>query len=318
MELTQLRYFVTIAETLSFTRAAELVHVSQPALSYQIRHLEEELKVKLFDRRGRTIALTSDGQVFLPLAQGILARANEAVRMVRDHSGVEVGEVTIGVVPSVATYLVPDLLASFRQVFPRVRVDLVEGGDTQLHQLVFAGAADFAIAGNTRSPQTLDLVSLGFEDLLAVTSPSHRAAEQISVEIAQLRNDPFVLPASSYLLTGEIVDACRRNGFEPSVAYRAGSLETLKNLVRAGLGISILPAITLNGSGREGLAVLRLKGGLRRELCLVRAKDRDVSQAAQVLMTHVRSSVTRHMIYPPGSERSTARTDLSPARRDPR
>ena len=122
----------------------------------------------------------------------------------------------------------------------------------------------------------------------------------------------------AYHLTSEILGACRRSGFEPSVAYRTESLETLKNLVRVGLGISILPGITLNGSGRDGLAVLRPKGGLRRQLYLVRAKDRDITQAAQVLMTHVRSSVTRHMGHPPGSDRSTGKAGPSPTRTDPR
>jgi DNA-binding transcriptional LysR family regulator len=148
MELVQLKYFVTIAESLSFTRAADLVHVSQPALSYQMKRLEEELGIRLFDRHGRSISLTSDGLVFLPLAQGVLSRASEAVRVVRDYSGVEIGEVIMGVAPSVSTYLMPELLASFHQVFPRVRVDMVEDGDQQLQRRVSAGSMDFAVVAD--------------------------------------------------------------------------------------------------------------------------------------------------------------------------
>jgi DNA-binding transcriptional LysR family regulator len=299
MELAQLKYFVTIAETLSFTGAAELVHVSQPALSYQMKRLEEELGVKLFNRHGRSISLTPDGQVFLPMAQGVLSRANEAVRTVRDYSGVETGEVTMGVAPSVAAYLIPSLLASFHQVFPRVMVDLVEDGDQQLQHRVFTSAMDFAIVANPGSAQSLDVAPLGSEDLLAITPPTHHLSGNAVVDLAEFRNDDFVLPSAYYQLTTQIILACRRAGFEPAVAYHVASLETLKNLVRVGLGVSVLPSIALIGSGRENLAVLRIKKGLTRDLYLIRAKDRDITRAAQVLLTYVRTSVAKSMTYPP-------------------
>lgn len=304
MELTQLKYFVTIAETLSFTGAAELVHVSQPALSYQMRRLEEELGVKLFNRHGRSISLTPDGQVFLPMAQGVLSRANEAVRTVRDYSGVEVGEVTMGVAPSVAAYLIPNLLASFHQVFPRVRVDLIEDGDQQLQHRVFTSAIDFAIVANPGSAQSLDVTPLGSEDLLAVTPLTHRVAGYGVVDLAEFLNDDFVLPSTYYQLSTQVILACRRAGFEPYVAYHVASLETLKNLVRVGLGVSVLPSTALVGSGRENLAVLRIRKGLTRDLYLIRAKDRDITRAAQVLLTYVRTSVSKSMTYPPRPDRT--------------
>ena len=303
MEFDQLKYFVAIAETLSFTKAAELVPISQPALSYQVKRLEEELGVRLFDRQGRKIALTADGELFLPLAQNLLSRANEAVKVVRNQSGVEVGEVSMGGAPSVATYLVPNLLASFHQVFPRVRVYLIEGGDAHLQQRVFAGSLDFAIVSNPGSPQTLDVMPLGSEDLLVVTSRAHRLADQPTVDLTGLWTEDFVLPEASYHLTAQIIEACRRAGFEPNLAYQTGSLETLKNLVRAGLGVSIMPSIAVSGAGKADLATIRVRGGLTRELYLIRGKDRDLTRAAQVLLTHVRASVVEHMHYPPRGER---------------
>lgn len=309
MELAQLRHFVTIAQTLSFTKAAELAHISQPALSYQMKRLEEELAVKLFSRRGRSIALTPEGEIFLPMAQSLLARANEAVRMVRDHSGAQTGEVNVGILPSIALYLVPETLASFHQVFPRVRVNLIEGGDTILQQRVSAGAADFAIVGDIGTLTTLDSTHLGSESLYAVTSPSHRLANEVTVSLAQLRNEEFALPFPDYRFHGQIIEACRREGFEPNVAYHAETMGTLKGLVRAGLAVSILPALALVGVYRSGMAVLRFKEGLTRDLYMLRSKDRDISQAAQVLLTHLRSAVTERMTYPPKSKRmATTRT----------
>jgi DNA-binding transcriptional LysR family regulator len=298
MELTQLRYFVTIAETLSFTGAADLVHVSQPALSYQMKRLEEELGTPLFERKSRRITLTSDGELFLPLAQAILSRATEAVRLLKDRSGVEAGEVRVGANPSVATYLFPALLASFHQTFPRVRIEVAEGGDLELQHRVYTGSLDFAVVTAPGSPQTLDVVPLGREDLLVTTSLTHRLAGRASINLAELAFDDFVLPSNAFNLAIQLVDACRRAGFEPRVAYQAGSIESVKNFVRQGLGVSILPNLSLGGLGREELAVLELQGGLTRELNLIRSKDRSVSRAAQVLMTHVRARVVENMKYP--------------------
>ncbi len=317
MELSQLKYFVTIAETLSFTGAAELVHVSQPALSYQMKRLEEELGVQLFKRHGRSISLTLDGQVFLPMAQGVLSRANEAMRTVRDYSGVETGEVTMGVAPSVGAYLMPGLLASFHQVFPRVRVDLVEDGDQQLQHRVFTAAMDFAIVADPGSAHSLDVAALGSEDLFAVVPPTHRLAASPIIDLAEFRNDDFVLPATYYHLTTQIVLACRRAGFEPNVAYHVASLETLKNLVRVGLGVSVLPSVALAGSNRENLAVLRIKKGLTRDLFMIKAKDRDITRAAQVLLTYVRTSVAKSMTYPPKTPPQPAPQPAQPAAPQP-
>jgi LysR family transcriptional activator of glutamate synthase operon len=123
------------------------------------------------------------------------------------------------------------------------------------------------------------------------------------VDLSEFRNDDFVLPGTNFQLTTRITHACRQAGFEPVVAYHAASLHTLKNLVRAGLGVSVLPNCALTGPGRGDLSVLRIKGGLTRELHLVKAKDRDLTPAAQVLLTHMRTEVATAMTYPPKPKR---------------
>jgi len=305
MELIQLRYFVTIAETMSFTSAAEILHVSQPALSYQIRRLEDGLNTQLFDRRSRKIALSPDGEVFLPLAQAVLQRADEAVRILQEHLGVEVGEVRVGCNPSVSTYLCPTVLAEFHRVFPRVRVDIVEGGDLELQQSVQKGSLEFAIVTAPGSPQTLDVTPLGSEALLVVTPMTHRLAGRASVDLAALAQEDFIMATSNFNLTAYTIDACRRAGFEPRVVYKAGSVEAVKNFVRQGLGVSIVPQIALDGSGSENLAVIAVEGGLARELNLILGKDRSITRAAEALMWQVRVSLVTHLRQRPPSEPET-------------
>jgi len=300
MELIQLKYFVTIAGAMSFTAAAEILHVSQPALSYQMRRLETELGTRLFDRKGRTIGMTSDGELFLPHAQSVLFRANEAVRVLREHTGVEVGEVRIGCNPSVATYLVPEVLAEFHKDYPRVRVEVIEGGDLDLQYAVQKGTLDFAVVTAPGSPQLMDLIPLGSEYLRVVASLRHRLAGRISLDLRELSAEEFVLPSSAYNMTTQVVDACRRAGFEPNITYQGASMEAVKNVVRQGLGVSILPAVALDGLARHGLAVIAVEGGLTRELNLILGKDHSATPAAAVLMTHVKATVMDHMSQLPG------------------
>jgi LysR family transcriptional activator of glutamate synthase operon len=288
MELFQLKYFVNIADTLSFSRSADLLHVSQPALSHQMQQLERELGTKLFDRQSRRIKLTPSGEVFLPLAQAVLFRADEAVRVLKEHMGVEAGEVRLGCNPSVATYAVPKLLASFRTSYPRVTLELVEGGDADLARMVLEGSLDFAVVTASGSPTTLETTFLTAEELMVVVRPGHSLAGRRSVALPELANEAFLFPSESFNVTVQVMEACRSAGFEPRVPYRTGSVESVKNFVRQGLGISVLPAMTVGESSGGGLLALKVEGGMSRDLNLIQARDRSPTGAVRALMTHVK------------------------------
>ncbi len=292
MELVQLKYFVTIADMLSFTKAAEVLRVSQPALSYQMRQLETELGARLFDRGKRRIALTPDGELFLPLAQAVLFRADEAVRVLREHLGVEAGEVRLGCNPSVATYLMPRLLASFKGNFPRVGVSLAELGDVELQRSVLDGTVDFAIVTAMGSAGTLDVTPLAAEELLLALPPAHRLASRPSVSLRELAYEEFAIPADSFKIGAEFIDACRGVGFEPRVAYRTFSFESAKGFVRQSLCAAVLPRMALGAGANEGIAILQIEDGLTRQLNLIRAKNRSLTGVARALMAHVQDGVS--------------------------
>jgi LysR family transcriptional activator of glutamate synthase operon len=291
VELTQLKYYVTIAETLSFTKAADLLRVSQPALSYQMRRLEAELGTTLFDRGRRRIALTPDGELFLPLAQSVLFRVDEATRIIREHLGVEAGEVRIGCNPSVAAYLMPRLLADFRRDFPRVRATLTEGSDTAIQRTVLEGTIDFAIVTALGFSGTLDITPLAAEELLLALPPNHRFAGRKSISLPELAGEEFVIPADSFRVTAQFVDACRSVGFEPKVAYQTGSFESAKGFVRQSLCAAVLPRMALSVESGEGIAILEIENGPSRQLHLIRAKNRSLTGVARALITHVQTSM---------------------------
>jgi|LSQX01.2.fsa_nt_gb DNA-binding transcriptional LysR family regulator len=298
MELAQLKYFVTIAETRSFTAAAAQLHLSQPALSYRMKHLENELETRLFDRRGRRITLTPEGELFLPLAQSILLRTDEAVRLLKEHLGIDVGEIHMGCNPTVATYLMPAILADFRKEYPHVRVDVVEADDVELQQSVQQDLLDFAVVTAPGSPQTLEVIHLGAEDVVLIASPGHHIARHQSIALAKLADEDFVLPIPPFNIRVHLANACRAAGFEPKVIYRAGSVEACKSFARQGLGLAPMPSLTVRGRDREGLAVIRIEDGLTRDLNLITGKERSIPRVATALLERVKTSVSEAMTYP--------------------
>lgn len=287
----QLRYFVAVADAQSFTEAARRLHVSQPALSYQIKRLENELGARLFDRTSRHVSLTVDGRTFLPLAQGVLAKVAEALQIMEERLGVVTGDVALGVIPSVGSSVVPALLASFGRNFPGIVVRLVEAGSQELEREVLDGTIDCAIVTVPVTPAALEISPLMTEELLLTVPPGHDLARRSSVRLAELEEESFIVLGGSFTLSTYVLDACRRAGFEPRVAYEAGGLEMIKGLVRHELGIAILPRLALLGPGDESLVGISFDEPLTRELNVVRAKDRYSTVATRALIVHVRTTM---------------------------
>ena len=291
MELNQLRYFIALADALSFTDAAGHLHVSQPALSYQIKQLENELGARLFDRTSRKVSLTIDGRTFLPLARSVLLKVDEAARVMDERLGVETGQVTFGVIPSIGAYVVPHILASFRRNFPGIEVLLVEGGALSLERKLLDGEVDFAIVTEPAAPEALDVTPLMTEELLLVVPLHHSLADRESVALAELTEENFVLLGGSFTVGTLVIDLCRRAGFEPKVAYQAGSLETVKSFVRHDLGIAVLPRLAMLWPPEDSIVAIPFTVPLTRAITLVRAKGRYATVASRALMVHVRTTI---------------------------
>lgn len=291
MELNQLRYFIAVAETKNFTEAAARLHVSQPALSYQIKRLENELGARLFDRTSRKVSLTIDGRTFLPLAQSVLLKAEEAVRVMEERLGVVTGRAHFGCIPSAAAYIVPPILASFRRNFPGIEVSLVEAGAGELERAVLDGAVDFAIVSDPNTPESLEVTPLLSEELLLAVPSHHRFAGLPTIALRALADEPLVMLDSSFTLGPQVIEYCRKAGFEPRIAYQTGALESVKSFVRNELGIAILPKMAFQTTDGDTLSVIPFTETLRRQLNLVRSKDRYVTVAARALMVHVRSTI---------------------------
>ena len=244
MELRHLRYFCAVADAGGFARAAALIRVSQSAMSEQMRDLEEELGVPLFDRRERRARLTAHGQVFLEEARRTLAAAERAREAALRSARGEVGTLTIGFFVGGTDSMFPKLIRAFREHSPGVRVALVELTPTEQHEALLSGAIDIGFTRALQSPQDDQLRAERFyvEPLVVALPAGHRLARQ-PVAMRQLATERFVIAQrhTSPVLFDKVIALCREAEFSPNIAATASVASGVLTLVAAGEGIAILP-----------------------------------------------------------------------------
>ncbi|MGW4897360.1 LysR family transcriptional regulator [Kitasatospora sp. NPDC004240] len=298
MQLQQLRYFLAVAETRHFTRAAESAHVAQPSLSQQIRSLERELGAELFHRTRGNIALTDAGEALLPLARRILADTESARLAVQETVQLRRGRVRLGAPPSLCTSLVPDVLRAFRDRYPGVALVVREGGSRDLVRSLTAGELDLALVitppGGEAFP-ALAVTELLHEELVLVSAG---AGGRRRVRVAELRGRPLVMFREGYDLREATIGACRAAGFEPEFAVEGGEMDAVLGFVRAGLGPAVLPGMV---AARSGLAVTPFAGpGLGRTIAVAHGDELPPTRAAaalrETLLAHLREGE-----LPPGT-----------------
>lgn len=289
VQFHQLQYFVAVAETRHFTRAADLVHVAQPSLSQQIKALERELGADLFLRARGNITLTDAGEALLPLARRILADADTARHEVQELAQLRSGRVRLGATPSLCTGLLPDVLRAFHDRYPGIRLLIEEGGSHDLVRELARGALDLALVVlplPTPSP-ALTTVELLREDLVVVSSPDAPApgggGGRRAVRVADLEGERLVMFRHGYDLRELTVAACRAEGFEPDFAVEGGEMDAVLGFVRAGLGVAVVPRMVAARSG-PGLRVTPLAPpGLERTIALAHRSDVAPPRAAREL-----------------------------------
>jgi len=245
VELRHLRYFAAVAENGGFARTARLLHVSQSAISEQIRDLEHELGVQLFSRKNRRIHLTNQGERFLDDARVVLAAAEKAVANAQKSLRGEMGTLTIGFFVGGTGTFFPKLIKQFRNRFEDVQVSLVELAPAMQHQALQAGMIDVGFTRPLQSPYAMVLRSEHFqtERLCAVLLRSHRLAKKRKVPVRELSEERFILNDRKYspAVFDKVIALCAGAGFSPRISTTATVSSGVLALVEAGEGVAVLP-----------------------------------------------------------------------------
>ena len=294
MELHQLRYFVAVAETGNFTRAAEHSNISQPSLSQQILNLESEVGHKLFHRLGRKAVLTEAGNAFLERARRILVEVENAAKELSDHPRLG-RRITVGAVQTVMPYLVAPLIAQAKNDLPNLTIAAREDFRTDLVRAVVDGDVDLAVVPQPVEDHRLSIEPLLTEPLLLVVGKNHAFAERTEIGISDLAEESFVSLGTSSTVAEQIRSFFGHHNFDPRIAFHCAQVTTLKLFVAMGLGISLLPQLARSPDDRDSLVYLRLTGSApTRELVVIRHLQRYQSRGAEqflaLLRTHARGA----------------------------
>ena len=287
MELRQLEYLVAVAEEANFTRAAERIHVAQPAVSAQIQRLERELGKTLLDRSRRVVRLTAAGEAVLPYARAALAALND-MRVAVDEVGQLVrGTVTIGTVYSHSVDI-PRLLADFHADHPNVEITLGTDSSDNLIENVRAGELDMAIVsvGPDEQPEGLGVEVVTDEAIQAVVHRADPLAKRTKIRLAELDDRALIALPVGAGIRHQFDRACARAGVTPRIAFEASTPLALADLAERGLGVAIVPASVPRG--RAGLHALAIVPEMRGRLVLAWRSAGPISPAARVLIDRAR------------------------------
>lgn len=292
MEIGQLRSLVTIAREGSFTAAAEKLFVTQPALSQQMKALETELGVQLFERRGRRLTVTAPGELVLTHAEQMLAQMQRLQDELAALQGLAQGRIRVGTSDTVCLYLLPPVVQTFRRLHPGIEIHLTNRPSTEVVALLVEGAIDFGIVTLPVSEAGVETEYLCDRPEVAICSPEHPLAAQSAPSLVQLAQYPLLLLEKGTTSRRLLDQLLNQTGLTPSI-IELGSIEVIKRYVEIGLGIAVVPLLAVQEELRTNrLQALSLPWLPVRALGLVRRRSSYTTPAEQRFLTVLQQSLT--------------------------
>lgn len=248
MNLRDLKYIVAVAETKSFVKAAEQCFVSQPTLSMQIKKLENSLNIKIFERNNKHVLVTEIGKQVIETAKRILQDAEHISILAKHEQDPFAGDFTLGAFPTIAPYILPKLIPLIKQKLPNLRLILVEEKtDILLHKLK-TGLIDAALLAGPVHDESLIAEKLFDDEFKLAVATNHPLAEQTTINPDELTNQPLLLLDEGHCLRDQALKFCQLSGIDEEQNVRATSLETLRQMVIAGTGITFMPTIAVQNN----------------------------------------------------------------------
>lgn len=295
LSIRQLQYVVAVADTLGFHRAAERCGVSQPTLSSQVQKLEEVLGVRVFERDKRRVLVTAAGAAIVAHARRVLVEVDDLVAAAAEAADPFAGTLRVGVIPTVAPYLLPFVTPAIATRWPRLRLALVEEKTDELLADLRAGALDAGLLALVDGMDDLEHATVLEDPFVAAVPRAHPLARKRAVSLGDLEDQPVLLLEDGHCLRTQALSLCQRAG-AAETDLRATSLATLVQMVSSGAGVTLLPSVAVDVENRRGqLAVRPLAGRPQgRTICLAWRKAAPLGGAlrelAKVMATAARGA----------------------------
>jgi DNA-binding transcriptional LysR family regulator len=301
MELRQLEAFVTVTDAGSFTRAADRLSLTQPAVTRQVGALEQELGAKLLERMGRKVEPTAAGAALYDYASRILHLAAESRRAVADVAEGVAGRLRVGASSTAATYLLPSLLRRFGEMYPQVQLSVATGPSPSISQRAAAGAVDIGIVMDYQEQDGMDATILADYSLSLVVYPdhplamAHRDASGVA-SLAEIAEQPLIAMQRGATLRAFLEKTAADSGLPLRISMELDNVEAIKKMVQARLGVSVLPDIAIAAEVAAGLLValpLRDAPGARQRIAAIRRRDKYLSAAMREFLRLLEAELPR-------------------------
>jgi len=291
MDYDQLNSFLEVAKLQSFSRAAEKIYRTQPAISAQVRLLEQECGEKLFDRSGKRVSLTPAGEILRRYAQKIIEMHKEALQAIAELNQTARGKLQIGANEATCLYVLPKTFARFKHLYPLVQISIYRNFSHKILQKVQEGAVELGIVTLPQTANNMEVIPVFRDEMQVVVPVDHPLARNKSVTVEEVAQFPLILPKTGH--TRVVLDRLLRDFRDHlQVSMELASVETIKKFVGAGLGISLVSRAYAQPEVAAGLLRLIPLEGLKlhRELGLIYRRDRYLSLPAKVFIETVRES----------------------------
>jgi DNA-binding transcriptional LysR family regulator len=290
MEDHKLKVFCTVAETKSFSKTSEIIHLTQPAVSLQIQALEEIYETKLFDRSSSTVSLTPAGEVLYKYAKEILALYATAEKVIGKLIGLVKGSITIGAGSNIGNYLLPSVITDFKNSNPKIKIHLQVGNTKRVVELLNSGTIDLGLVEGDVVRQKMIVKKLISDELLVIVPPHHPWAKKKEISITDLTKESFIFREAGSGTRQIIEKFLARHGITPhdmKISVVLGSTEAIKDAVESGLGISIISRWAARKESKYGtLRLLSLREEkMVRDFSLVINKNTISSNALDEFLT---------------------------------
>ena len=285
MDIRQLEYFQMAGKLGNITRAAERLHVSQSTVTLAIQRLEEQLGLQLFDRSQKKLILSTEGHVFWERISGILLQLDDAVAEAQQYRDLQKGKLKLGVPSMIGSFLFPELLSAFTAQYPNLQLTILEEGSKILREALERDELDLAIVNLHQTPPKLDTLAMTRNEFVVCLPLNHPLAARDAIEIAALKDEQFIMFKEDAYNRQAVVQACEAKGFTPKILLSSSQVETHKELVAKGLGISFL--IDKIAAKSKQLAARPLTEPIYLEFGLAWKKDKYLSRAAQAFIDFV-------------------------------
>jgi len=284
MKLRELHHFIAIVEHGNFSKAAANIYVSQPTLSKSIKKLEEDLQVHLFRRSTRNLQLTDAGQIVYQQALKINGLIDELAAKLDNLTHSPSGEIKIGIPPVIGTLFFPDIAANFGKLYPNVTLQLIEHGAKKIERFIDEGSVDVGLVVLPTNQQLFEITPFIEEEFYLFTSPNHPLAQEEIVTVTQLKKEKFIVFNQDFALHKLIIHYCEQAGFEPTIAYESSQWDLITELVRADLGITLLPKSIHTKMVHGTTKMIPLQQPPMWKLGVITKKDRYQSFAVRALL----------------------------------